>query len=69
LDTAGRRLDVLVSDDELADRRRAWVPRPPSDRRGYRGLYLRTVMQANHGCDLDFLVGRSAPVRAGITHG
>jgi dihydroxy-acid dehydratase len=69
LDTAGRRLDVLVSDDELADRRRAWVPRPPSDTRGYRGLYLRTVMQANHGCDLDFLVGRSAPVRAGITHG
>ncbi len=69
LDTAGRRLDVLVSDEELAERRRAWVPRPPSDTRGYRGLYLRTVMQANDGCDLDFLVGRSAPVRAGITHG
>jgi L-arabonate dehydrase len=69
LDTAGRRLDVLISDEELADRRRAWVPRPPRDTRGYRGLYLRTVMQANHGCDLDFLVGQSAPVRAGITHG
>ena len=35
----------------------------------YRGLYLRTVTQANEGCDLDFLVGQSAPVRAGITHG
>jgi L-arabonate dehydrase len=69
LDTAGRRLDVLVSDQELAERRRAWSPRPPSDTRGYRGLYLRTVMQANRGCDLDFLVGSSAPVRAGITHG
>jgi dihydroxy-acid dehydratase len=69
LDTAGRRLNVLVSETELADRRRAWVPRPPTDTRGYRGLYLRTVMQANHGCDLDFLVGKSAPVRAGITHG
>jgi L-arabonate dehydrase len=69
LDTAGRRLDMLVGDEELADRRRAWAPRPPSDTRGYRGLYLRTVMQANHGCDLDFLVGSSAPVRAGITHG
>lgn len=69
LDTAGRRLDLLVGDEELADRRRAWVPRPPSDTRGYRGLYLRTVMQANEGCDLDFLVGKSAPVRAGITHG
>jgi L-arabonate dehydrase len=69
LDTAGRRLDVLISDEELADRRRAWVPAPPRDTRGYRGLYLRTVMQANRGCDLDFLVGQSAPVRAGITHG
>lgn len=69
LDTAGRRLDLLISDDELADRRRAWVPAPPRDTRGYRGLYLRTVMQANRGCDLDFLVGQSAPVRAGITHG
>jgi L-arabonate dehydrase len=69
LDTAGRRLDVLISDEELGDRRRAWVPPPPRDTRGYRGLYLRTVMQANHGCDLDFLVGQSAPVRAGITHG
>jgi dihydroxy-acid dehydratase len=69
LDTAGRRLDLLVADDELADRRRAWAPRPPSDTRGYRGLYVRTVTQANEGCDLDFLVGQSAPVRAGITHG
>jgi L-arabonate dehydrase len=69
LDTAGRRLDVLVADEELADRRRAWVQPPLHDTRGYRGLYLRTVMQANHGCDLDFLVGKSAPVRAGITHG
>ena len=53
----GRRLDLLVGDEELAERRRAWVPRPAHDTRGYRGLYLRTVMQANEGCDLDFLVG------------
>jgi dihydroxy-acid dehydratase len=69
LDTAGRRLDLLVGDEELAARRAAWAPRPPSDVRGYRGLYVRTVMQADRGCDLDFLVGQSAPVRAGITHG
>jgi L-arabonate dehydrase len=69
LDTAGRRLDLHVGGEELADRRRAWAPPPPRDVRGYRGLYQRTVMQANLGCDLDFLVGRSAPVRAGITHG
>ncbi|HEY7968413.1 MAG TPA: IlvD/Edd family dehydratase [Candidatus Limnocylindrales bacterium] len=69
LDTAGRRLDLLVDDGELALRRRAWAPRPSADTRGYRGLYVRTVMQADRGCDLDFLVGQSAPVRAGITHG
>ena len=69
LDTDGRRLDLLVGDEELAARRAAWVPRPSSDVRGYRGLYVRTVMQADRGCDLDFLVGGSAPVRAGITHG
>jgi L-arabonate dehydrase len=69
LDTAGRRLDLLVDEDELEARREAWSPRPPGDVRGYRGLYVRTVTQADRGCDLDFLVGQSAPVRAGITHG
>jgi dihydroxyacid dehydratase/phosphogluconate dehydratase len=69
LDTAGRRLDLLVGDEELEARRRAWVPRVPGDVRGYRGLYVRTVLQADRGCDLDFLVGSSAPVHAGITHG
>ncbi len=69
LDTAGRRLDLLVAAEELESRRRAWTPRPVRDVRGYRGLYVRTVTQADRGCDLDFLVGSSAPVRAGITHG
>ncbi|MBX3028974.1 MAG: dihydroxy-acid dehydratase [Chloroflexi bacterium] len=69
LDTAARRLDLLVSDDELAARRDAWVPRPPSSTRGYRSLYERTVMQADRGCDLDFLVGWSPPLGAGRTHG
>ena len=69
LDTAGRRLDLLVSDEVLAERRRAWVPARARHTRGYRGLYLRTVMQANEGCDLDFLVGSSAAVQPGVTHG
>jgi dihydroxyacid dehydratase/phosphogluconate dehydratase len=69
LDTSGRSLDVLVDPAELEARRRAWEPRPMADVRGYRGLYVRTVMQADRGCDLDFLVGSSAAVRAGITHG
>jgi dihydroxy-acid dehydratase len=69
LDTAGRRLDLLVDEAELAARSEAWTPAEPRHIRGYRGLYLRTVLQANEGCDLDFLVGGSEPVRPGVTHG
>lgn len=69
LDTDARRLDLLVSDAELAERRAAWTAPALGDARGYRGLYRRTVMQANDGCDLDFLVGRSPAEGPGRTHG
>jgi dihydroxy-acid dehydratase len=69
LDTAGRRLDLLVDEDELAARRDAWSPPARRDTRGYRALYERTVMQADRGCDLDFLVGGSPAEGPGRTHG
>ena len=58
LDTAGRRIDLLVDDAELALRRAAWTapPRPPGGDRGYLRLYLDSVLQADDGCDFDFLV-------------
>jgi dihydroxy-acid dehydratase len=57
LDTAGRRIDVLVDDAELEARRRLWqAPEPRSgDTRGYRKLFLESVEQAEHGCDFGFL--------------
>jgi dihydroxy-acid dehydratase len=57
LDTAGRRIDVLVDDAELDRRRKAWrAPEPrPEDSRGYRKLFLEQVEQAEHGCDFAFL--------------
>ena len=55
-----RRLDLLVSDDELG-RRRAPAPAPAPDR-GYARLYRREVLQADEGCDFDFL--RAEPRRA-----
>lgn len=68
LDTAGRRLDLLVDERVLADRRLRWEgPTGPTER-GYRGLYQRTVMQADMGCDLDFLVGGSPARAVGRTH-
>ena len=50
-----RRLDLLVDDAELA-RRRAALPRlAPPPARGYAKLYIDHVLQAEHGCDFDFL--------------
>jgi dihydroxy-acid dehydratase len=57
LDVAKRRLELLVSDDELAARRAKWRPSNAraGDERGYRKLFLDTVQQADRGCDFDFL--------------
>jgi dihydroxy-acid dehydratase len=57
LDVDRRRLDVLVSDEELARRRAAWTAPPPSADGGYRQLYLDHVQQADTGADFDFLGG------------
>ncbi|HXG14796.1 MAG TPA: IlvD/Edd family dehydratase [Calidithermus sp.] len=59
LDVPARRLTLRVSDEELARRRAAWRPRPPHFDRGYGRLFLDHVLQANEGCDFDFLRGRT----------
>jgi dihydroxy-acid dehydratase len=59
LDVAGRRLQLHVSDAELAARRAAKKPPKIHMERGYWKLYVEHVNQANDGCDLDFLVGKS----------
>jgi dihydroxyacid dehydratase/phosphogluconate dehydratase len=58
LDVAGRRLELLVDADELARRRANWSPPPPPHGGGYQSLFVERVMQADKGCDFDFLVGR-----------
>ena len=63
IDVANRRIQINVSDDELARRKAAWKPLPPHSDRGWVKLYCDTVLQADRGVDLDFLVGKSgAPV-------
>ena len=56
LDVARRRLDLLVDDADLAERRAAWSPASPVALRGYERLYVSHVEQAHLGCDFDFLV-------------
>src|SRR5690606_4161847 len=55
LDVPNRRLDVRLSDSELAERRAAWQAPPPRFERGYGVLYLKHISQADSGCDFDFL--------------
>ena len=67
LDVPGRRLELLVDEDEMARRRANWTPPPAHDgaERGYLKLYLDTVNQADEGVDFDFLAkepdGRMTP--------
>jgi dihydroxyacid dehydratase/phosphogluconate dehydratase len=68
LDVQERRLDLLVDETELARRRDAWEPPQRKDERGYRRLYEDRVLQANEGCDFDFLRGRSPVVADAVTY-
>ena len=52
-----RRLDLLVGEADLARRRATWRP-VDVPARGYRKLYMDHVLQADHGCDFDFLRSR-----------
>ncbi len=61
LDVAGRRLDLLVPEAELAVRRASWNPPSPPPARGYGALFAQHVTQADKGCDFDFLTGSGAP--------
>jgi L-arabonate dehydrase len=68
LDVPRRRLNVRVSDEEMARRKAAWKPRSPHFSRGYGRLFLDHVLQANEGVDFDFLRGKT-PVRDEDTAG
>jgi dihydroxy-acid dehydratase len=50
-----RKIDLLVSEAELHKRRSAWKPPVTAPTRGYAKLYMDHVLQAEHGCDFDFL--------------
>jgi dihydroxy-acid dehydratase len=68
LDVAERRLDLVVDEVELTRRNAAWSPPERKDERGYRRLYEDRVLQANEGCDFDFLRGRSPALRDAVTY-
>jgi dihydroxy-acid dehydratase len=57
LDVSARRLDLKVSEDELARRRAIWRRPAPKFRRGFGALFQDNISQANQGCDFRFLEG------------
>ena len=50
-----RSIDLLVPENELKARKAAWKPPVETPKRGYAQLYMQHVLQAEHGCDFDFL--------------
>jgi dihydroxy-acid dehydratase len=61
LDVPARKIELRVSEEELARRRSAWKPRELPYPRGFVALYARHVRQADKGCDFDLLEG-TAPL-------
>lgn len=57
LDCEAGRLHLDISDEELAARLAECPAMPAPADGGYRKLYVEHVLQADEGCDLDFLVG------------
>jgi dehydratase ilvD1 len=64
LDGPNRRLELLIDAQELKARLAQWQQHQPASKytRGYYRLYTEHVMQAERGCDLDFLAGASGSV-------
>ncbi len=58
LNVPERRLQLQVSDEEIAARLATWTPPEPHYRSGYGKLFLDHVLQAPLGCDFDFLGGK-----------
>ena len=55
VDVPARRLHLEVSDAELAQRRAQWQAPKPRYERGYGWMFSRHILQADQGCDFDFL--------------
>jgi dihydroxy-acid dehydratase len=58
LDVPERRLELLVDDAELRSRTAAGSTPPREPSRGYARLFQEHILQADEGCDFDFLIER-----------
>jgi dihydroxy-acid dehydratase len=52
IDIPGRKLDLLVSEEELRKRRSQWTPPRPKREKGFMALYSKIVSSAHEGAYL-----------------
>jgi dihydroxy-acid dehydratase len=69
LDYPRRRLELDVPAEELSRRMQQLRPVEPKYRRGYGALYVEHVLQADEGCDFDFLQSRSSDAQEDLPLG
>jgi dihydroxy-acid dehydratase len=63
VDVPNRRIHLEVSDAELSQRKAAWKAPTPHYERGYGKMFTQHILQANQGCDFDYLeTSHGAPV-------
>lgn len=55
LSVAKRRLDLLISEQEMRERVSRWSPQRGEHLRGYPRLCIEHVLQADQDCNFDFL--------------
>ena len=63
LDVEARRIELLIDNAELQSRLAAWKKLPPhrgAATRGYAKLFEDSVLQADQGCDFNFLLREGA---------
>jgi dihydroxy-acid dehydratase len=53
IDAEKNRIDVMVGEEEMADRRRAWSPPPYKIQKGVLYKYIKCVTSASQGCVTD----------------
>lgn len=55
VDVPARRIHLEISDEELAARRAEWIAPERRFERGYGWMFSQHILQADAGCDFDFL--------------
>ena len=60
LDIPNKKINLDITEEELAQRKSQWIEPVSAHKRGYPKLFIREVLQADEGCDFDFLKPKSA---------